>query len=239
MGETAFFLLNEGNSIGTLYESLSISSESESQYPAKNTDGIDIGVSTHTTLRNITISNQDDCVAFKPGANYVTVDGVHCRGSHGISIGSLGKGFGKTDLVQNIYVKNAIMEGATKGVGIKLYPGAPMFGTAVVKNVTFDGFNIKGAEYAAQIQSCYNKDWAYCESNPTTAQITDVVFKNFKGTTGTKYSPVVANINCPAGQTCGVHFDNFDVKSPSGTAQVQCANLPENPGVQCSPGAKG
>ncbi|KAL2206865.1 pectin lyase-like protein, partial [Sarocladium strictum] len=212
----SFFFLTEGDSVDTLFQDLSLTSNSKSEYPAKNTDGIDIGKAKHTTLRNITIQNQDDCVAFKPGADYVIVDGIHCKGSHGISVGSLGKGIGKDDTVTNVYVRNAIMDGATKGVGIKLYPGAPNFGTAYVKNITWEDFTIKGAEYAVQIQSCYNKDYDYCETNPTTAVLQDIKMRNFKGTTGTKHGNIVANMNCPVGKTCGITFEKFDVKSPSG-----------------------
>ncbi|KAJ4287628.1 hypothetical protein N0V90_012331 [Kalmusia sp. IMI 367209] len=236
----SFFITNNGDSSHVSYESLSLSAESKSSNPAKNTDGIDVGPATYTTLKNITISNQDDCVAFKPGANYVTIDTIHCKGSHGLSVGSLGGSAGKTDTVQNVYVTNAIMEGATKAVGIKVYPGGSDHGTAVVKNVTYDGVTVTSSDYAAQIQSCYNEDASYCSSNPSTAQISDVYFKNFKGTTSSKYSPTIANINCPAGGTCNVYFSGWSVKAASGTAKYLCANIDNsNPGITCSSGASG
>lgn len=65
----------------------------------KNTDGFDVGASQFVTLRNIKVSNQDDCVAFKPGANFTTVTDITCTGSHGISVGSLGGGAGSRDTV--------------------------------------------------------------------------------------------------------------------------------------------
>lgn len=236
----AFFITNNGDSSHVSYESLYLSAISSSKNLPKNTDGIDIGPATYTTLKNITIDNEDDCVAFKPGANYVTVDTIHCKGSHGLSVGSLGGSAGKTDTVSNIYVTNAIMEGATKAVGIKVYPGGSAHGSAIVSNVTYDGVTVNSCDYAAQIQSCYGEKTAYCASNPSTAQIAGVSFKNFKGTTSSKYSPITANINCPAGGKCNVNFSGWSIKSPSGTAQVLCANIGNsNPGVTCSLGASG
>ncbi|KAH7076343.1 glycoside hydrolase family 28 protein [Paraphoma chrysanthemicola] len=220
------------------YQSLSLSAVSSNSNRPKNTDGFDIS-SSYTYMYNITVTNDDDCIAFKPGANYVTVDTITCKGSHGLSVGSLGGGAGKTDTVTNIYVTNANMQTSTKAVGIKVYPGGSAHGTAVVRNVTWDGVTVSGCDYAAQIQSCYNEDASYCTSNPSTATIQDVYFKNFKGMTSSKYSPTTANINCPAKGSCGIHFSDWNIKAPSGTAKVLCANQPSSIGVTCSSGASG
>jgi galacturan 1,4-alpha-galacturonidase len=220
------------------YQSLSLSAVSSSSNLPKNTDGFDIS-SSYTYMRNITVSNDDDCIAFKPGANYVTVDTITCKGSHGISVGSLGNGAVSTDTVTNIYVTNANMQTSTKAVGIKLYPGGSKHGTAVVRNVTWDGVTVSDCDYAAQIQSCYGEDASYCTSNPSTATVQDVYFKNFRGTTSNKYSPTTANINCPAKGSCGINFSGWDVKAPSGSAKVLCANQPSSIGVTCSSGASG
>ena len=41
-------------------------------------------------LQDITVINQDDCVAVSGGASNVTVRNASCDGSHGLSIGSVG-----------------------------------------------------------------------------------------------------------------------------------------------------
>jgi galacturan 1,4-alpha-galacturonidase len=238
-GTAAFFVLTQGDASHISFDSLVLTAESKSTYPAKNTDGIDIGGSTYTTVRNISVTNTDDCMAFKAGANYVTVDGITCKGSHGISVGSLGGTPGKTDTVQNIYVTNANMQGATKAVGIKLWPGGPDHGSAIVRNITWDGFTVDNCDYAAQIQTCYASDASYCASNPSTVQVTDVYLKNFKGTTSSKYSPTIANMNCPGNGQCNVYFSGWSVKPPTGTARYLCANVDSNPGVTCTAGASG
>jgi polygalacturonase len=70
---------------------------------AHNSDGVGVGTqSKNIVLKNITVHNQDDCVAVT-SANNVTVSNMYCYGSHGLSIGSIG---GKTyNNVTNILVR--------------------------------------------------------------------------------------------------------------------------------------
>jgi galacturan 1,4-alpha-galacturonidase len=225
-----------GNSKNIVYDGITLTAASKSTVAPKNTDGWDIGPASYVTITNAVVSNQDDCIAFKAGANYVTVNGISCTGSHGLSVGSLGSKVGVTDTVSNIYVYNAVMTGSTKAVGIKLYPGG--FGSAIVKNVTWDTVTVSDVGYAAQIQSCYSQTAAYCASNPGSATLTDIYFKNFKGTTSTSYAPVIANLNCPAG-TCDVYFSSWSVAPPTGTAKYLCANIDSTPGITCTSGATG
>lgn len=57
------------------FSTLSLSATSSSDNVAKNTDGFDISGS-YITMNDIDITNDDDCIAFKPGANYVTVTDI-------------------------------------------------------------------------------------------------------------------------------------------------------------------
>ncbi|KUJ09607.1 pectin lyase-like protein [Mollisia scopiformis] len=222
-----------GNSKNIAYSDITLIAESSSFNVPKNTDGWDIGPATYVTITNADVSNQDDCVAFKPGASYVSVSGITCTGSHGLSVGSLGES--GTTFVENIYVYNATMISSTKAVGIKLYPGG--YGTATVSNVTWDTVTVTDCAYAAQIQSCYGQTAAYCAENPGSGTITDVYFKNFKGTTSTSYEPVVANLDCPADGICDIYLSGWDVAPPSGTAEYLCANIDSSPGITCTSGA--
>ncbi|KAB8302157.1 hypothetical protein EYC80_005605 [Monilinia laxa] len=228
-----------GASTNVAYSGLTMTAVSKSTTAPKNTDGFDIGSATYVTLNDITVSNQDDCIAFKPGANYVTVNKISCTGSHGISVGSLGKKPGTTDSVTNVYVTGATIVNSTKAVGIKFYPGGSTYGTATVRNVTFNDFTVKNSDWAAQIQSCYNADATYCASNPSTASVTEVYFTNFKGTTSSKYSPDVANLNCPGAGTCDVNFSSWSVAPTTGSATFLCANIDTSTGLTCTSGASG
>ncbi|APA06822.1 hypothetical protein sscle_02g015920 [Sclerotinia sclerotiorum 1980 UF-70] len=228
-----------GGSTNVAYSGLTMTAASKSTAPAKNTDGFDVGDSTYVTLNHITVSNDDDCIAFKPGANYVTVDTISCTGSHGISVGSLGSKAGTTDSVTNVYVTGATMIDSTKAVGIKLYPGGSKHGSAVVRNVTFNDVTVQNSDWAAQIQSCYGEDASYCASNPSTASVTDVYFTNFKGKTSSKNSPDVANLDCPKSGTCNINFSSWTVAPTSGSATFLCANVDTSKGLTCTSGASG
>ncbi|KUL89435.1 hypothetical protein ZTR_04324 [Talaromyces verruculosus] len=232
------FFSNTGSSSNVEYASLTMTALSKSTNAPKNTDGFDIGTSTYTTIRNVYVSNQDDCIAFKPGANYATVDTLTCAGTnHGVSIGSLGQSGDST--VKNIYVSNLSMSGCSKAAGIKLYASGPDYGTATVSNVTYQGVTVDDCDYGLQIQSCYNGNTSYCAEYPSTASLTDVHFNGFSGTTSGKYGSVVANLDCSTDMTCDVYVGDFTVKPPSGTAEVLCANFDVSPGVTCTSGASG
>ncbi|PMD29988.1 glycoside hydrolase family 28 protein [Hyaloscypha variabilis F] len=232
-----FFTVSSG-STSIHYSGLTMTAVSTSSNPAANTDGFDINGST-VSVTDTKITNDDDCIAFKPGANLVTVSGITCTGSHGISIGSLGSSAGVTDTVKNIYVSDVIMVSSTKAAGIKLYPGGDAYGSALVSNVTFTDFTVDASGYAFQIQSCYNQDAAYCAEYPSTAKLEGIYVENFSGTTSTKYEPDVANINCPADGLCDVYFSGMSVNSPEGTGVYLCADSSTVTGITCVAGASG
>ncbi|KAK6223310.1 hypothetical protein LQW54_000427 [Pestalotiopsis sp. IQ-011] len=218
---------------------LALSAVSTSDNLPKNTDGFDVS-GTRVALRDISIANDDDCVALKPGADSVEATSITCTGGHGVSVGSLGSKAGATDTVSNVYIDGVAMIGTTKAAGIKLYPGGSAHGAAAVRNVTFANFVVDGgADYAFQVQSCYNEDAAYCASSPSTAALADVVARGFSGTTSGKYDPALANIDCPAAGSCGIAMSGMTVEAPSGKATYLCANTPSNLGVTCTSGASG
>lgn len=72
------------------------------------------------------------------------------------------------------------MINSTKATGIKLYDGTAGHGIATVQNVTFDTVTVNNCDYAAQIQSCYGSTGTCVPSKHT---VTDIFWKNFKGTT--------------------------------------------------------
>jgi len=232
------FIGQKGGVTNVNYASLTMTAASKSTNAPANTDGFDIGESTYTTIKSVYVSNQDDCVAFKSGCNYVTVEDITCAGTnHGLNVGSLGET--NADWVENIYVSGATMINCGKAAGIKLYPGGSAHGTATVTNVTWNDITVSGCAYGAQIQSCYGNTAAYCAEYPSAATLTDVNFINIQGTTNTEYEPDVANIDCPADGTCDISFSGWDVVPPSGSAVNLCANTPSSIGLTCTSGASG
>ena len=92
------------NSTDVVFDSLDISGYSKSKNVAKNTDGWDVYRSSNVVIQNSVVNNGDDCVSFKPNSTEILVQNMHCNGSHGISVGSLGQYVGEVDIVQNVLV---------------------------------------------------------------------------------------------------------------------------------------
>lgn len=235
----SFHVVTGGNSKNVVYSGLTLHSVSSSSNVAHNTDGFDIGPASYVTVENTKVTNDDDCVVLKPGASYVTTSGVTCIGSHGLSIGSLAGGAGSDDIVTNSIFKNCTMSGSTKAAGIKYYPGGSTHGTGSVSNVTWQDIICDSCDYAIQIATCYSSTSAACLANPSTGQISDVVFSGFSGTTSGHYKDVVANVDCSVDGTCGIKIEDFTVQAPDGASEVLCANGPSNLGVTCTAGASG
>ena len=155
------------------YSNLNLSAVSKSSVQPKNTDGFDIGESMYTTISDITIENQDDCIAIKSGANYVEINTITCAGepyqnaefrikpksiyqftmlpgtNHGLIIGSLGKT--NADFAKNIFIEDITMINCGKAAGIKVYEGGSGRGTSTVTNVTWDGVTVDGCDYGASL----------------------------------------------------------------------------------------
>ncbi|KAI2697522.1 CAZyme family GH28 [Penicillium roqueforti] len=227
----------KGNTKTAKFLNLKMDATSKSDNEPKNTDGFDIGASTDVTISNVNVKNDDDCVAFKPGADGVTVTDITCTGSHGLSVGSLGKS--AEDVVKNVYVSGATMVNSTKAAGIKTYPTGNGHAMSTVSNVTFTGVVVDGCDYAIQIQSCYGEDSDYCVLNPGDADLTGVVFDKFSGKTSGKYKAVTGNLDCGSLGTCDVKVSAYTVEAPSGGSEVLCANTPSTLGVTCTAGASG
>ncbi|KAJ5342834.1 hypothetical protein N7541_011958 [Penicillium brevicompactum] len=227
----------KGDSKKVVFSDLKMDATSKSDNEPKNTDGFDIGASTDVTIKNVNVSNDDDCVAFKPGANGITVTDITCIGSHGLSVGSLGKS--SDDFVKNVYVSGATMINSTKAAGIKTYPSGGSHGVSTVSNVTFTDVVVDGCDYAIQIQSCYGEDSEYCAKNPGNSDLTGIVFDKFSGKTSGKYKAVTGNLNCGSKGTCDVLVSSYTVEALSGKSEVLCANTPSSLGTTCTSGASG
>ncbi|KAK3940161.1 glycoside hydrolase family 28 protein [Diplogelasinospora grovesii] len=235
----SFHVVTNGNSKSIYYGNITLHSVSTSANVAHNTDGFDVGPASYVTLENLHVTNDDDCVVLKPGASYIAARDITCIGSHGLSVGSLGSGSGKNDTVTNSIFERAVMNGATKAAGIKIYPGGPSHGTGTVVNVTWKDVVCQSCDYAIQIQQCYGDTTSYCTEYPSTGHISGVLFQNFTGTTSGNYKNTIANVDCPGNGTCGVQISGLTAKSPSGGSTVLCANTPSNLGVTCTSGASG
>ncbi|KAF7715377.1 Galacturan 1,4-alpha-galacturonidase [Penicillium ucsense] len=213
------------NSSDVLFEGIDIRGYSKSSHEAKNTDGWDIYRSNNIVIQDSVINNGDDCVSFKPNSTNVIVQNLHCNGSHGISVGSLGQYKDEVDIVENILVYNISMFNASDGARIKVWPGVASAlstdlqgggGSGSVRNITYDTMTIQNVDYAIEVTQCYGqKNLTLCNQFPSSMTISDIHFKNIKGTTSGKRDPIVGTIVCSSPDVCSkIYASDIDVSSP-------------------------
>ena len=229
-----FFFVTD-TSTNITFSDLSLTAISVSENKPANTDGFDTGDASYITIRHVHVTNGDDCVSFKNGSNYITVENITCIGSHGLSVGSLGSDAGHSYIVQNVYVSNAKMINCTLGVRIKFYPGGPAYGTVLVRNVTYNAIMINNTDDAFQVDNCYESDPNICKINPSAAQLLDISIMNVQGETSKKYDPVVARISGPPVGICDLTFMHWNIQAPSGKATVLCNHYDHPHGITCTP----
>ncbi|RZS27269.1 hypothetical protein BHM03_00060713 [Ensete ventricosum] len=99
-----------------------------------NTDGIHVQMSSYVTITGAVIRTGDDCISIGPGTTNLWIEQVNCGPGHGISIGSLGKGYDEEG-VENVTVKTTVFTGTENGLRIKTW-GRPSEG--FVKGVVFE-----------------------------------------------------------------------------------------------------
>ncbi|KAI9689688.1 MAG: hypothetical protein M1820_010088 [Bogoriella megaspora] len=124
-------------------------SRSDGLPAAHNSDGFGFSSSNNTILRDSTVLNQDDCVAVTSGDG-ITVSGLYCDGSHGLSIGSIG---GKSsNNVTNILFENSVVKNSQNGARIKTNYNT----TGYVAGITYQHITVENiSDYGIDIQQDY------------------------------------------------------------------------------------
>ena len=116
-----------------------------------NTDGFNIK-SQHTLIENSVVYGGDDCVAINNKADDLLFRNAYCRGTHGLSVGSLGKD-GANTTVQNIIIRDVKIEKSTYAARFKSWVGGAGWG----RNITWE--NIESREviqpiFVTQVRPC-------------------------------------------------------------------------------------
>ncbi|KAJ4725283.1 putative Pectin lyase-like superfamily protein [Melia azedarach] len=185
-----------------------------------NTDGIHLSNSNNIQISNSEISTGDDCIAMLPGSKNINIFNVTCGPGHGISIGSLGGSPNEQD-VAGITVKNCDLKDTLNGVRIKTW--AQSYPSSVY-NLTFEHINVENVSNPIIIdqQYCPNKT---CEEGASKVKISDVRFRNIRGTSGTK---VAVNLQCSKGIPCEkieLRDINLAYIGAGGPAISSCSNV--------------
>lgn len=207
------------------FQSFTVSAPEESL----NTDGIHIGRSDGVYILDSKIETGDDCVSLDDGSNNVKIQEVTCGPGHGISIGSLGR-YENEEPVSGVFVTQCTLANTMNGVRIKTWP-ASRPGTATdihFEDITMDNV---GTPILVDQEYC---PWNQCDlSNPSRVQLSNLSFKNIRGTSKTQ---VAVKLVCSSGLPCDeVELADIDLtyNGPEGPAISQCSNVhPTLSGIQ-------
>lgn len=206
-----------------------------------NTDGFNMS-GQNITLDGYYGHNGDDCVSVVNGARNILAKNGYCGfSSHGLSIGSLGRG-GAVQTVANVVFDNWTMEGAVYAARFKSWTG----GQGWAKNVTWR--NIKALNVSTAIfitQNYFDQDKGPRPNNTsgTSTSVDNFLFENFEGSLGPNWTDGTC-ISSPCwnyvqggdstqsiimdlypGTATNLHFKNIKVhpyKKPSSATTVIC-----------------
>ncbi|KAF1869707.1 hypothetical protein Lal_00017283 [Lupinus albus] len=146
---------------------------------------------------------------------------------HVFSIGSLGRD-GDYATVENVYVSDCNITGATNGVRIKTWQG----GSGYVRNVNFQRITISNTKNPIIINQDYNdiimnefKKGAPKEKG-SGLEINGVIYEDVKGTSA---SEVAINLDCNSSQGChGITMHDINLTSESSSSQVTASCINAN-----------
>ncbi|KAG2713811.1 hypothetical protein I3843_04G183100 [Carya illinoinensis] len=186
-----------------------------------NTDGIHIGRSSGIRIIDTKIATGDDCVSIGDGSRDILVQRVTCGPGHGISVGSLGK-YSNEEPVVGVKVVDCTLTNTQNGVRIKTWPNS-YSGTA--SNIHFENLLMKNVDRPIYVNQAYCP-WNQCKAqSPSKVKISDVTFKNIKGTANTREAVTLV---CSKAVPCQkVLLSDIDIQyhGKDGRPTFQCTNI--------------
>ncbi|KAJ7977825.1 Polygalacturonase [Quillaja saponaria] len=150
-----------------------------------NTDGVHLSKSNNVKIYNSIIGTGDDCVSIVSGCHSVDIKNVTCGPSHGMSIGSLGKGNSKA-CVKNITVRDSLIAQSSNGVRIKTWQG----GLGTVSRVTFQNIRMDNVRNPIIVDQYYCEHSRNCPNKTSAVFVSDILYTGIRGTYDTRSPPV-------------------------------------------------
>ncbi|CAM0877111.1 unnamed protein product [Alopecurus aequalis] len=184
-----------------------------------NTDGIHITGSNDVQVTDCVIKTGDDCVSIEDGTHNLLVTKVVCGPGHGISIGSLGDGNSRAE-VSGITIDSVQFYGTTNGARIKTWQG----GSGYAKDITFQNIIMDNVQNPIIIDQNYCDSAKPCKKQGSAVEISNVLFKNIRGTTISKDA---INLSCSNEASCfDIVLENINLKMEAGKGDTQstCQN---------------
>ncbi|KAM4109388.1 hypothetical protein ACB094_03G115300 [Castanea mollissima] len=175
-----------------------------------NTDGIHIGRSSKITISNAKIGTGDDCISI-----------VTCGPGHGISVGSLER-YQNEQLVLGIRVIGGTLSSTQNGVRIKTWPSSPP-GSA--SNMHFENIIMNNIANPILIDQGYCPNNQCSNKSPSKVKLSNVSFKNIRGTSSTKEAvKLICSKSVPCQQVAVADID-LVYKGAGGSTTSTCVNV--------------
>ncbi|KAL9238605.1 hypothetical protein vseg_013002 [Gypsophila vaccaria] len=164
--------------LGVMVSNVTLTTPSESP----NTDGIHISASTNVEIKDSVINTGDDCVSIVSNSSRIRVMNIFCgAGTHGISIGSLGK-WKQWSEVDDVLVDGAYLHNTQNGVRVKTWQGGSGFAT----KITFQNVWMENVTNPIIVDQYYCDAPNPCENQTSTVNISKISFVGIKGTSASE-----------------------------------------------------
>ncbi|KAK4761830.1 hypothetical protein SAY87_029714 [Trapa incisa] len=186
-----------------------------------NTDGVHISNSYNIRILNSNIATGDDCISLGAANKNIFISKVKCGPGHGISIGSLGKYEGDTD-VSGVTVQHCTLTRTQNGLRIKTW-GSDI--KLKVYNITYDDVIMDDVYNPILIDQKYCPSGDCDKSKVSSVQIQDVWFSNVRGSSKSEYA---VKFLCSSEYPCNninIRDINLLYQGPEGPAKSSCSNV--------------
>ncbi|KAL3517411.1 hypothetical protein ACH5RR_020000 [Cinchona calisaya] len=185
-----------------------------------NTDGLHISSSENVNVTDLIIGTGDDCISVGEGNTNVAISKITCGPGHGISIGSLGKRPNEKD-VKGVTVTNCTLTGTTNGARIKTYHASPVLQAS---GIVYEDIIMNEVRNPIIIDQHYNSKKT---TEPSKVQISDVHFKNIRGTSTSR---VAVNLDCSESNPCqNIELADINLTPASGLPPLSSSCINTKP----------
>ncbi|KAI4356733.1 hypothetical protein L6164_000728 [Bauhinia variegata] len=184
-----------------------------------NTDGIHVQNSDRVTITGSTLQTGDDCISIGDATYNLYMSTIKCGPGHGVSIGSLAKERDERG-VQNVTLTNAVFSGSDNGVRIKSWARASK---GFVKNILFQNIIMKNVENPIIIDQNYCPNNQGCPNQSSGVKISDVTYKNIRGTSATAEA---VTFDCSPSSPCqGIRLQDINLTYMNKAATSSCKHI--------------